>query len=101
MQKKLVLAKLRIMKKEDKTELIAVFKKGISETKAKTVLDQSGAVYRPGMDSSRGKIYFYKTGPKYILTFDNEHARKKFISGYKDRAEIYEVYVPDWSIQKD
>lgn len=87
--------------KEEKIELIAVFKKEVSEEAAQAVLNEFGVAYRQGMDSSRGKIYFYSTGPKFILTFASERERKKFVSGIKRREEIYELYIPDWGKRKD
>lgn len=93
--------KANIMNKKDKTEVIVVFKKEIEISNAESILESAGTKYRKGMDSSRGKIYFYSTGPKFILTFDTKRARELFISAFKDRKEIHEVYIPDWNITKD
>ena len=87
--------------KHDKIELILVFKKEIGLRKAKIILNKTGILYREGMDSGRGKIYFYKTGPKFILTFDTAEEKNKFESKYQDLKEIYEIYTPDWNIQKN
>lgn len=89
------------MDKEIKIELIVVFKKEMDKGKAESILNHTKIKYRAGMDSSRGKIYFYKTGPKFILTFADEEQRSEFISGFKKNKAVYELYEPDWRIQKD
>lgn len=53
------------------------------------------------MDSSTGKIYFYNTGPKFILTFETDEEKNKFESKYQDLKEVHEIYTPDWNIRKD
>lgn len=83
------------------SELIVVFKKDIELQKAVEILNRSGVEYREGIDSSRGKQYFYSTGPKFIVTFNTEEEKEKFLSEYKNKEEIHEIYVPDWTIQKD
>ncbi|TAL61815.1 MAG: hypothetical protein EPN85_03910 [Bacteroidetes bacterium] len=82
-------------------ELIAVFKKEVSMQNAKAILYKSKVKYREGMDSSRGKIYFYKTGAKFVLTFSTISDKEYFISNHKETKEIFELYTPDWRIQKD
>ena len=89
------------LEQQDSIELIAVFKKNVEPEQARELLDKAGVVYRKGMDSSRGKIYFYSTGPKFILTFQSEEARERFISQHARRSEFHELYVPDWKVQKD
>jgi hypothetical protein len=84
-----------------KIELIVVFKKDIGLKAARAILDKSGIKYREGMDSSRGKLYFYKTGPKFILTFETKAEREKFTSAYENAEEVYELYILDWTKQKD
>ena len=64
-------------------------------------MDTTEVKYREGMDSSKGKIYFYKTGPKFILTFETEQEKNKFEREYQSLKEIYETYSPDWEIRKD
>lgn len=86
---------------QDKIELILVFKKDIRLQNAQMILDKAGVKYREGMDSGKGKIYFYKTGPKFILTFESEEEKNKFEIEYQILEEIYEIYTPDWEIQKD
>jgi len=87
--------------KQDTIELIVVFKAGIDLQNAKVILDRSGIKYRNGMDSSRGKLYFYSTGPKFILTFETEQEKESMIAVFEKQPEIHEVYTPDWDIQKD
>ncbi len=82
------------------SELVIVFKKEISNTAAKQIMNRIGNDYRPGMDSSRGKTYFYKTGPKFIVNIDRDRKSSE-ISRLKKINEVYEVYEPDWKIQKD
>ena len=84
-----------------KVELIAVFKKGISKQDAENLLKESGVTYREGMDLSKGKAYFYKTGEKYILVFLNQLEKEKFIKKYEKSEKIYELYTPDWDKRKD
>ena len=86
---------------QDKIELILVFKKDFRFQNAQMILDKAGVKYREGMDSSKGKIYFYKTGPKFILTFETEEEKNKFEIKYQNLEEIYEIYTTDWEIQKD
>jgi hypothetical protein len=45
--------------KQDKIELVVVFKENIDLQNAQTIMDKTGINYRKGMDSSRGKGYFY------------------------------------------
>ena len=58
-------------------------------------LENSGVPYRKGIDSSKGKIYFYNTGPKFILTFETGKNRDEFIAEYENKKEVYEIYPPD------
>lgn len=90
------------LRENEKIELIVVFKKDVTPDEADAMLKNSGAPkYRNGMDSSRGKIYFYSTGPKFILTFDAADERKKFLSANEGDARIHEMYIPDWTKSKD
>lgn len=81
-------------------EIIVVFKKEVSPATAKEIMEKIGNPYREGMDSSRGKIYFYKTGSKFIMhvSKDEKTALMKKLSKFP---EIYEVYEPNWDIRKD
>jgi hypothetical protein len=89
------------MKRNDKLELVVVFKKMIEPDAAKAMLDSSGVNYRKGMDSSRGKIYFYSTGPKFILTFETQQDLEQFQARYDNKEGIHEIYVADWTKCKD
>ena len=50
--------------KEKKEELIVVSKKNVAEERSLEVIQSLRIAFRPGMDSSRGKIYFYANGAK-------------------------------------
>ena len=89
------------MERQDSIELIAVFKKNVEPEQAREILDKAGVVYREGMDSSRGKIYFYSTGPKFILTFETEEEKEGFISQHARKREFHEIYAPNWDVRKD
>ena len=81
-------------------ELAIVFVKGTDKRAAEKILQGYALPFREGSDSSRGKLYFYKTGPKYLLHVSEEQladTKRRLES----RREIYEVYYPDWSKQKD
>lgn len=84
-----------------KIERIVVFKKNINLSAAKKWLDKATVQHREGMDSSRGQVYFYKTGPKFIVTFPNKKACVAFIADNKKNNMIYEIYEPNWDIFKD
>ncbi|MBS1652797.1 MAG: hypothetical protein JSU07_12380 [Bacteroidetes bacterium] len=86
---------------DKKIEIIIVFKIDITEEFAENYLTKLGIAFREGMDSSKGKIYFYSTGPKYILTFTSEKDKKEFMSKHAKDKEIHEIYTPNWKIQKD
>lgn len=87
--------------KIDKIELVVVFKKGIDLLNAETILNKTGVKYREGMDGSRGKLYFYSTGPKFILTFETELIKENLITEFEKLNEVHEVYTPDWDKCKD
>jgi hypothetical protein len=73
-----------------KTELIVVFSKEITLTQAKNILNQLNVIYREGMDSSKGKQYYNKTGPKFITSFKNSDEKNHFIELIsKNKKEIY------------
>jgi len=85
-------------------DICIVFKKDTKNSKAileeiLAKLPEINAV-RTGSDSSRGKIYFYKTGDKYTITTSIKNlsiVKKKF---YKNPL-IHEVYQADYKILKD
>jgi hypothetical protein len=86
---------------KDKIALIVVFKKEITGAFAEELLTKAGVIFHSGMDSSRGKLYFYKTGPKFIVTFESEEQKDVFQKKYENAEAIYEIYKPNWDIQKD
>jgi hypothetical protein len=88
--------------KQKANELIIVFKKTISEPTSSALVQSFGIPFRVGMDSSKGKIYFYATGEKYILTFKDADEKLAFqMKRYQFLSEIHEIYEPDWNILKD
>ncbi|PZR37881.1 MAG: hypothetical protein DI538_11100 [Azospira oryzae] len=79
--------------KEKKEEFIVVFKKNVAEEHSLEVIQSFGIAFRPGMDSSRGKIYFYATGAKYILTFKSSDQKMNFLKTHPQfLPEIHEMY---------
>jgi hypothetical protein len=91
----------QIMNQHEKIELVAVFKKAIQLKQAQELLEETGVRYRKGMDSSRGKLYFYSTGPKFILTFESQPDKETFIAQYAQMEAFHEIYTPDWTKHKD
>ncbi len=53
-----------------------------------------------GIDSSRGKGYFYKTGDKWTVNV-LEPDKEKILKKLNNSDRIYEAYVADYSIIKD
>jgi len=83
-------------------ELIIVFKKNITEEESEKIMQSWNVKYRTGMDSSKGKIYFYATGEKYVVTFGNDDDKMKFqLNRYQFLPEVHQIYEPDWDVQKD
>lgn len=81
--------------------VVVVFKKEISEKAANAIMDNLEYPHWEGMDSSKGKKYFYKTGKKFFLLFPSEKEKKEVLKELKRIKEIYEIYIPDWNIIKD
>ncbi len=77
-----------------------VFKKGTPPETAKELLKALGYSFREGGDSSRGKQYFYDTGPKFLVAagVDGTEKLKRELSG---KPEVFEIYEADNSVQKD
>lgn len=89
-------------KKHPEHELIIVFKQNVTEEQSNAIVASWNVKFRTGMDSSRGKLYFYATGEKYILTFTSDDELMNFRRlRYQFLPEIHEIYTPDWEIQKD
>jgi len=81
-------------------ELAVTFKKQARRQEAEEVLQAYNLPFREGADSSRGKMYYYNTGPKFIL-----HVPKDKLTAVaaelKKHPLVFEVYEPDWTKQKD
>ena len=58
---------------EQTTDIIVVFKKDIPIEQADVVMKKLKLSYHEGMDSSKGKLYFYATGPKFIVKVPLSH----------------------------
>jgi hypothetical protein len=80
--------------------MVVVFKKDIPLEIAKKVMDDQKRPYRTGMDSSRGKQYFYSTGPKFLVKVKSDEIQE-FTEHFQSLSEVYEVYEADWKIIKD
>ncbi|WP_299464380.1 hypothetical protein [uncultured Microscilla sp.] len=81
--------------------LVVVFKLKQTEDNCNHLLQQWNCTYYSGMDSGKGKKYFYSTGPKFIVNFPNKTQAQAFIDEHKKMPEIHEIYPPDWGIFKD
>lgn len=82
-------------------DLIVVFKKDVSEEKSDSLLRQYNNIsFKSGMDSSRGKSYFYSTGPKYIVSIEDNEA-ENYIKHLTSNPYVHEIYEADWTIEKD
>lgn len=81
-------------------EMVVVFKKSVPVEVATRIMDAQARAYSEGMDSSRGKIYFYKTGPKFRIKIKPDE-----VSEFSERlgrlSEVYEIYKANWKIVKD
>jgi hypothetical protein len=81
-------------------ELIVVFNKDIPSARAEQILKELGYAFNAGGDSSRGKKYFYDHGAQFTVHVPRPQVGR-FQTQVKKRAEIFEAYVADRSIQKD
>ena len=85
---------------KNNAEYIAVFKKEVEEKEAIEFLNTYSCNYNKGMDSSKGILYFNKTGPKFMINFSSQRLADKFLKKAKKEEIIYEVYKPNWEISK-
>jgi hypothetical protein len=112
------LTQLQLPELEKSISLVVVFKKNeveepdelLSTPSSKSASNQNASYkvmqytdypFWEGMDSSKRKAYFYKTGEKYHVIFPSEEEKQNFIQYLKNKPEIYEVYKADWNIRKD
>lgn len=81
-------------------EYIIVFKKEVPLSDAELIMKKSELAFTAGSDSSKGKVYFYSTGPKFRIesTQDNQ---EKILNYFKSQNQIFEVYEANWNITKD
>jgi len=88
--------------KHPEHQLVVVFKNNVTEEQSKAMVASWNVKFHNGMDSSRGKLYFYATGEKYLLTFNSDDELMDFRRlRYQFLPEIHEIYTPNWDIQKD
>jgi len=82
------------------SEMVVVFKKDIPVEQATSILFEKDYPFQEGMDSSKGKLYFKETGPKFIVQVPHEKV-PDFRLEMKNIPQIYEVYQADRTINKD
>lgn len=85
---------------ETTIDIIVVFKKDISIEQADAVMKILKLSYHEGMDSSRGKLYFYATGPKFIVKVPLSH-KDEFMKKTMEVQSVFEAYEANYKIQKD
>lgn len=81
-------------------ELAVTFKLKARKREAEDVLKAYNLPFREGADSSRGKLYYYNTGPKFILHVPKDRLGE-VTADLKKHPLVFEVYEPDWTKQKD
>ena len=81
-------------------DVVVVFQKNVTPKRAGKVMQRFGVPFHEGMDSSRGKTYFYHTGPKYIARVTAEKI-PPFLKDCAAIKKIHECYLADWNIVKD
>ena len=81
-------------------ELVVVFKPDVPVEKASSILFEKEFIFHEGMDSSKGKQYYRETGPKFIVQVPKEKI-ETFHLQMKNIPQIYEIYQPDWTMNKD
>ena len=85
---------------EQTTDIIVVFKKDIPIEQADVVMKKLKLSYHEGMDSSKGKLYFYATGPKFIVKVPLSH-KDEFMKKIMEDQIVFEAYEANYNIQKD
>jgi hypothetical protein len=81
-------------------ELVVYFQKGVTEDQATQRLKALKHPFHGGADSSRGKGYFYESGPPFIVNVPVS-ALDAFTEACGKLPEVKEVYQADKSMQKD
>jgi len=81
-------------------DMVVVFRIDVPVAKASSILFEKDYIFHEGMDNSKGKEYFKKTGPKFIVQVPQEKL-SNFKLEMKDIPQIYEIYQADWTIEKD
>ncbi len=83
-----------------KEQLVVVFKKGTPAAQAQALLAKQPHPFHEGSDSSRGKLYFYRAGPRFLVDVP-AGAQEALAKSLRASPLVYEVYRADWNIQKD
>ena len=81
-------------------DMVVVFKIDVPIEKASSILFEKEYIFHEGMDSSKGKQYFLKTGPKFIVKVP-DHKIEAFHYEMKNIPQIYEIYQADYTVSKD
>ncbi len=81
-------------------ELVVYFQKGVTEDQAAQRLRPLGHPFHAGADSSKGKGYFYASGPPFVVNVPVS-AVDAFTEACGKLPEVKEVYEADKSMQKD
>lgn len=81
-------------------ELVVYFQKGVTEDQAALRLRALGHPFHTGADSSKGKEYFYASGPPFIVNVPVS-ALDAFTEACAKLPAVKEVYEADKSVQKD
>ena len=91
----------QLPKVRESSSFVVVFKKNIPDQTSEQILDKYNYPHWEGMDSSKGKKYFYSTGKKYFMIFPTEKEKLETMQMLNKIQELHEIYTPDWQIQKD
>ncbi|HNB98024.1 MAG TPA: hypothetical protein PLS71_07280 [Leptospiraceae bacterium] len=83
----------KVQKKNPNLERILVYKKEVKDLEIQNHLQTLNCFYTKGMDSSKGKKYYYKTGKKYILRFLTKESFLAFPKLQSKNPLIYEIYI--------
>lgn len=81
-------------------DMVVVFKKNVPVEKADSILFEKGYIFYEGMDSSKGKQYYLRTGPKFIVKVPPEKVTV-FSEEVENINQVFEVYRADWTKEKD
>ncbi len=81
-------------------DICVVFKMDTPFAGAISLLSTLPYPYREGGDSSRGRLYFDSTGPKFIITASSTEV-ERCIAAMSASPIVYEAYVANFEFFKD